>query len=109
MTIHPIRVLGIAGSPRRGGNTDVLVDEVLRGAAEAGAIVDKVWLNALDIGPCQGCDTCQDGGTCIQQDDMPALLPHMQQSAVRDHPAVLAAARRAGRDAVSISLPDRPS
>jgi multimeric flavodoxin WrbA len=38
------RVLGIVGSPRRRGNTETLVDEVLRGAEEAGALVEKVIL-----------------------------------------------------------------
>ncbi|MGC8787492.1 MAG: flavodoxin family protein, partial [Anaerolineae bacterium] len=45
------RVLAIVGSPRRGGNTEVLVDEVLRGAGEAGAVTEKVILSELDIAP----------------------------------------------------------
>jgi multimeric flavodoxin WrbA len=78
------RVLGIMGSPRRNGNTDTLVDEVLRGAEEAGAIVDKVTLVDLDLHGCLGCDSCRPGGThsgeCVQQDDMPALLKRMAES-----------------------------
>jgi hypothetical protein len=42
------KVLGIVGSPRRGGNTETLVDEVLAGAAEAGALTEKVVLSKLD-------------------------------------------------------------
>ena len=74
---EPKRVLGIVGSPRRGGNTEVLVDEVLAAAAEAGALVEKVVLNELDILPCQACDDCQASGRCVQQDDLPALLAQM--------------------------------
>ena len=76
------RVLGIVGSPRRGGNTETLVDEVLRGAGEAGAQVAKVILSELDIAPCQACDGCADTGECVQQDDMSALLERMQASQV---------------------------
>jgi multimeric flavodoxin WrbA len=75
-------VLGIVGSPRRGGNTETLVDEVLRGAEEAGALVEKVILSKLDIGPCRACDACQDTGECVQRDDMPALLEQMEHSQV---------------------------
>jgi multimeric flavodoxin WrbA len=76
------RVLGIVGSPRRGGNTDVLVYEVLAGAAEAGALTEKVILSELDIGPCRACDACGKTGNCVQQDDMPALLEQMERSQV---------------------------
>jgi multimeric flavodoxin WrbA len=76
------RVLGIVGSPRRGGNTETLVDEVLAGAAEAGALTEKVMLSKLDIGPCRACDACGKTGRCVQQDDMPALLEQMAKSDV---------------------------
>ncbi len=76
------RVLGIVGSPRRGGNTEILVDEVLAGAAEAGASVEKVLLDRLDITPCSACDACQETGECVFADDMPALLEKMAHSQV---------------------------
>ena len=80
--INRQRVLGIVGSPRRGGNTDLLVDEVLRGAEEAGALTEKVNLSTLDIGPCRGCDACGKIGRCVQKDDLPLLLTQMEQSQV---------------------------
>ena len=76
------RVLGIVGSPRRRGNTETLVDEVLRGAEEAGALVEKVILSKLDIGPCRACNACRKTGECVQRDDMPALLEQMERSQV---------------------------
>jgi multimeric flavodoxin WrbA len=72
-----LRVLGIVGSPRRGGNTEILVDEVLAGAREAGASTEKVILSELDILPCTGCDLCAADGECVHQDDMPVLLERM--------------------------------
>ncbi len=76
------QILGIVGSPRRGGNTETLVDEVLRGAEESGTLAQKVILSELDIRPCQACDDCKITGQCSQQDDMPALLEQMQRSQV---------------------------
>lgn len=77
-----VRVLGIVGSPRRGGNTEVMVDEVLAGACGAGAQVDKVRLDELTILPCEACDACAGGAECIHQDDMAALLERMERSQV---------------------------
>ena len=76
------RVLAFVGSPRVGGNTDILIDEVLRGAKEKGAVVDKVYLGQSTIAPCRACDACADTGICIQRDDMDDLLDRMSQSDV---------------------------
>jgi multimeric flavodoxin WrbA len=81
-TKNEVRVLGIVGSPRRQGNTETLVDEVLRGAQEAGAQVEKIILNELNIAPCQACETCLENGNCAQQDDMATILAQMQRSQV---------------------------
>jgi multimeric flavodoxin WrbA len=75
-------VLGIVGSPRRQGNTEVLVDEVLQGAQESGAQVEKVLLPRLKIAPCTACDACQQTGECSFHDDMAGLLDKMRQAQV---------------------------
>jgi len=75
-----MQVLGIVGSPRLGGNTDSLVDEVLAGAEEAGASTEKIILNKLNIKPCQACNSCYKTGQCAQKDDMADLLDKMLQS-----------------------------
>jgi multimeric flavodoxin WrbA len=82
MQEHGERVLGIVGSPRRGGNTEILVDEVLAGAEEAGALTEKVILDELDIAPCRACNDCRRTGVCRQGDDMAALLEQMERSQV---------------------------
>jgi len=76
------QVLGIVGSPRRGGNTEILVDEILKSAEQAGAQIAKVMLSKLDIKPCRACNVCTRIGKCVQKDDMPALLEQMQDSQV---------------------------
>lgn len=69
-----VRVVGFAGSPRRGGNTDMLLDAVLAGADEAGAAVERYVLRDLDIHPCRHCGGCtRTGGKCVVQDDMQTL------------------------------------
>ena len=47
--------LGLVGSPIRGGNVDLLVDQVLAGAASQGVHIEKIFLNDLTIRPCQSC------------------------------------------------------
>ena len=66
------RVVGFAGSPRVGGNSDLLLDEWLKGARDAGARVEKVYLDDLQIAPCVHCDVCreQDAAGCFEVDDM---------------------------------------
>ncbi|HUT36182.1 MAG TPA: flavodoxin family protein [Planctomycetota bacterium] len=70
----PATVLGIAGSPRKDGNTDALLHEVLRGAQEAGAGVEFLALRGLKMHPCIECDRCQTTGRCVVRDD--ALAVH---------------------------------
>jgi len=65
-----VRVLGISGSPRRGGNTDLLLEEVLTGAASKGAETKTINLTELKIEPCQHCDACLVKGKCKINDDM---------------------------------------
>jgi multimeric flavodoxin WrbA len=66
-------VLGIAGSPRRGGNTEILLDQALVGAASAGAKVEKVVLSDLDYNPCIACGGCDRTGQCVLDDGMQQL------------------------------------
>jgi len=70
-----MKVLGIVGSPRKGGNTDILIDETLRAAKDAGSDVEKVFLNDLEIRPCQAeCNEyCKKKGYCKIDDGMSAL------------------------------------
>ena len=75
-----MRILGIIGSPRIGGNTETLVDEVLAGAKEAGASIEKILLNNLNINPCQACNSCRKTGNCMHKDDMVDLLDKMVES-----------------------------
>jgi multimeric flavodoxin WrbA len=64
-----VKVLGLAGSPRRNGNTETLLDRFLAGAERAGSEVDKVVAARLKVAGCIACDGCWDDGHCVVQDD----------------------------------------
>ncbi|NLI73862.1 MAG: flavodoxin family protein [Euryarchaeota archaeon] len=63
-------VLGIAGSPRRNGNTELLLDAALEGARETGADVYKIALKNLVFSGCIACGECRNGCNCVLQDDL---------------------------------------
>ena len=71
-------VLILSGSPRKGGNSDLLCDQFAKGAREAGHWVEKVRVSEKKIAPCAACYYCrQSGGACARRDDMGELLQKM--------------------------------
>jgi multimeric flavodoxin WrbA len=70
-----MKVLGIYGSPRKGGNTDQLLDRVLEGAQSAGAEVKRVSVRDLNLCGCIECGGCDKTGECVVQDDMQKVYP----------------------------------
>src|SRR5512141_609564 len=75
-----VKVVGVMGSPRIGGNTDALITEALRGAELAGAEVERIDLVRYSISPCNGCQECRESGLCVINDDVPALIDLMMGS-----------------------------
>ncbi len=71
------QVLILSGSPRKGGNSDTLCNQFMKGAREAGHHVEKVRIAEKRIGYCTGCGACQGTGACVQKDDMAAILEKM--------------------------------
>ncbi len=71
-------MLGISGSPRRGGNTDLLLAEVIRGAESSGAEVKTIVLCQLNIAPCDHNDDCLVAGDCSIQDDMQRVYRELE-------------------------------
>ena len=73
-------IVGILGSPRRKGNSDLLLDRALKAASDAGAEVRKVVLNELKLRPCQGCNDCHEDGECVQRDDLTLVYELLEQA-----------------------------
>lgn len=72
------KVLILSGSPRKGGNSDLLCDEFMRGAIEAGNEAEKIRVAEKKIGYCSACYYCQkSGGVCAKKDDMGEVLQKM--------------------------------
>jgi multimeric flavodoxin WrbA len=63
-------ILAIVGSPRNGGNTDILVQKVAEGAISKGAKVNTLHLGKVNIRECDGCHLCWQGRPCPKRDDM---------------------------------------
>jgi multimeric flavodoxin WrbA len=70
-----LKVMGIMGSPRIKGNTDLLLDEALKGAQSQGAEVEKITVSNLKIAPCREIYACLNDGNCVIKDDMVDLYP----------------------------------
>lgn len=75
-----MKVLGIYGSPRKDGNSDLLLDEVLKGAQEAGAELDRVYCRQLKMSGCLECGGCDETGSCVVQDDMQSVYPKLVEA-----------------------------
>jgi multimeric flavodoxin WrbA len=70
----PIKVLAFAGSPRRHGNSETLLDWVLGSMWEDKDItIEKIALSEANIHPCNGCNACEKLNKCIQRDGMDAV------------------------------------
>lgn len=72
------KILILSGSPRRGGNSDLLCDAFMRGARESGNHVVKIRIAEKKVAPCRGCYFCREhAGKCVCSDDMAEILQAM--------------------------------
>lgn len=76
-----MKVVGFSGSPRDGSNTEILVEEVLNGAADVGAEIEIFNLSKMDIAPCKACQHCKENeGECATPDDMQIAYEKIQEA-----------------------------
>ncbi|NLI82216.1 MAG: flavodoxin family protein [Deltaproteobacteria bacterium] len=75
-----MKVLGIYGSPREKGNTDLMLDAFLEGAASAGGLIQRVYVRDLRFGGCVECGGCDATGECIQDDDLVQVYPMLDEA-----------------------------
>jgi arsenate reductase len=62
-------ILGLQGSPRKGGNTDAFLGAFMDKASQAGAAVKTIQVARAGVVPCKGCGYCETHGTCVIADD----------------------------------------
>lgn len=72
-----VKVLGIVGSPRRGGNTEILVNTALESARSMGAETEIIRLCEKIVGPCDGCASCAKTKKCKTKDDFAEVFDKM--------------------------------
>jgi multimeric flavodoxin WrbA len=72
-----MRILAVNGSPRRNGNTQIMLEKVLEVCAEAGAETEYLRLRDYEIKPCDACETCGKHKKCHYKDDLDQILPKL--------------------------------
>lgn len=77
-----MNIVGICGSPRRNGNSELILNEVLKGARRLGAQTKKIILNDLLFKPCQACGGCDATGYCVIHDDMEVVYAALRRADV---------------------------
>ena len=77
-----MKVLGIYGSPRKGGNSDQLLEKALEGARAAGAETSSIYPRDLKISGCLECGGCDKTGKCVVEDDMQSIYPLLEEADV---------------------------
>lgn len=76
-----MKILGISGSPRKDGNTDLILKEIIAGANTAGGETEIIFLRDYAITPCIGCERCRKDLTCSRfYDGMHLLYPKVENS-----------------------------
>ena len=73
-----MKVLGIACSPRKEGNTEILIREALEAAGELGAETELILVADKTIAPCDGCGACMESGICKVKDDMQLIYQQLE-------------------------------
>ena len=75
-----MKAIGIVGSPRKNGNTEILTKHTLKAIAEEGLDTELVKLAGLDIRPCDGCDVCLKDERCQIDDDLTPLYAKLKEA-----------------------------
>lgn len=74
------KVFIISSSPRKGGNSDTMADEFLKGTLEAGNTAVKINIRDMELKFCIGCLSCQRTGKCVLKDGMNELYDTVQHA-----------------------------
>jgi multimeric flavodoxin WrbA len=76
-----MKILALIGTPRKGSNTDLLVDQILKGSKEKGHKSEKLYLYDYEILPCMDCRNCKKGDyVCTLNDEMKKIYPKMKKA-----------------------------
>ncbi|MBR1610756.1 MAG: flavodoxin family protein [Methanobrevibacter sp.] len=76
-----MKILALQASPRKKGNTNRVLDEMIKGAEDNGHEVKKYFLDKMDINPCSGCEICAKGNDCRFEDDGAEIINQLAEGA----------------------------
>ncbi|MBI4687528.1 MAG: flavodoxin family protein [Nitrospirae bacterium] len=75
-----MKITAFLGSPRKNGNTELLLKEAIRGIEDEGQSVEVFNLNSMKFLPCQNCGGCDETGKCVINDEMQAIYEAIKTS-----------------------------
>ena len=75
-----IKILFINGSPRKNGNTEIILREIIGSAKREGADAEIINLVDFTLEPCNGCETCLETGSCIINDDVEKIFEKIKEA-----------------------------
>jgi len=75
-----VYILGIVGSNRKGGNTDILIQHALAAAEDQGMATKRIYLSDYKIGDCTGCERCRTSFVCAMKDGMQDIYPLIESA-----------------------------
>jgi len=75
-----MNIIAFCGSPRKNGNTELLLNETVRGIEDSGSTAQVFYLNVMNIQACQDCGGCNETGKCIFEDDMDVIYDAIRKA-----------------------------
>lgn len=75
-----MKILGISGSPRKGQNSEKMIEKVLEIAGSRGFETDSIFLSSSKIAPCTACGACREKDCCVIEDDMVEVYEKMKEA-----------------------------
>jgi multimeric flavodoxin WrbA len=81
--IFMIKIIGLSGSPRKNGNTEILIKEALKAAKQKGAETEFITIAGKNIQPCRACGACRlpkSAGKCAIKDDVPEIFEKLKKA-----------------------------
>jgi multimeric flavodoxin WrbA len=76
-----MKILALIGTPRKGSNTDLLVNQILKGSKRGKHTTQKLYLYDYEILPCMDCRDCKKGDyVCTQHDEMKKIYPKIERA-----------------------------
>ncbi|MDD5529290.1 MAG: flavodoxin family protein [bacterium] len=75
-----MKILGIIGSPHKNGNTAILASKIMQGIKSKNSVLEKIFLDDLNLIPCKACFKCAKNGKCVLKDNFNSVVNKIRQA-----------------------------